>query len=694
MKPLTESEKQELLALVEAGRPLPPQWRDRLFPPGPTSSPAAAVDENEALRQSEARYRAIVEDQIDFVCRFLPDGTLTFVNEAMCRFVGLPREDLLGRSFLPFLPTEDRKCLLSLLQSATPTRPVVNAEHRANKADGTRGWLQWIDRALYDEQGRLVEFQGVGRDITRHKHAEEELQQAHEELKALWDALPDLIFEVDRAGRIYSYHAMHPDLFYVPPQDFLGKTMALLLPDTAARVIGQALAEASQTGRHVGGIYFLDLPVGRRWFELSIAAKGDHRLAAARFVALVRDITERKQAEEALQRAHDELEQRVADRTAELRESQERFELFMRHLPAVAFAKDRRGRYVFVNEAWKKLFPKTTSVGCLDSDVWPAATAAQLRANDRLVMRTCRPVQVVEHVPQADGVHHWLVTKFPILDAAGHPILLGGAAVDITELRRLEEALLQISEREQRRIAQDLHDGLCQDLTGTAFLVRALHRRLVDHHHGPAEAARRVADLLETAIEDARRLSQGLHPVPPDPEGLQHALGQLATTVTDLFAVRCRARFDRPVLVENNATATHLFRIAQEAVSNAIKHGRAKQVLITLSRRREGLELVVRDNGRGLPRKLPAGDGMGLQIMQYRAAAIGATLQVNRAGRRGTVVTCTVRGAGGRPRARARNRRGPPPNTPRAGSKVAAATPRARLPKRRSALGSRHQPAG
>jgi len=137
----------------------------------------------EALRKSEARYRSVVEDQTELICRFLPDGILTFVNEAYCQYFGKKPEELIGHSFLPRIPEEDQETVRKQFTSLSPETPVVNYEHRVVTPDGQIRWLQWGDRAIFDERGRLVECQAVGRDITERVQAEEAMQRSSEEIK-------------------------------------------------------------------------------------------------------------------------------------------------------------------------------------------------------------------------------------------------------------------------------------------------------------------------------------------------------------------------------------------------------------------------------------------------------------------------------------------------------------------------------
>jgi diguanylate cyclase (GGDEF)-like protein/PAS domain S-box-containing protein len=136
-----------------------------------------ARESEEALRIGEARYRGVVENQTEFISRFLPDGTLTFVNDALCRYVGKSQDELLGRRFFDFIPDEEGKKSAEHLYTVTPDNPTKSNTHRAVMPDGRVLWTQWTQRAIFDENGRMVEFQSVGRDITRQKKMEEELRR-------------------------------------------------------------------------------------------------------------------------------------------------------------------------------------------------------------------------------------------------------------------------------------------------------------------------------------------------------------------------------------------------------------------------------------------------------------------------------------------------------------------------------------
>ncbi len=213
---------------------------------------------------------------------------------------------------------------------------------------------------------------------------------------------------------------------------------------------------------------------------------------------------------------------------------------------------------------------------------------------------------------------------------------------DITERRRLEKELLEISDQERRRIGQDLHDGLCQHLAGIELMSQVLEQKLSSRSKADAGRAADIARHVREAISQTRSLARGLSPVTLESEGLASALQELATNTEKMFGVTCAVECHGDVRVSAPATLTHLYRIAQEAVSNAIKHGKAKQVQICLESDPARTVLRVTDNGSGIPEPAPRSNGMGLRIMHYRASMIGGTLSVQRSPAGGTTVTCSL----------------------------------------------------
>ena len=179
---------------------------------------------------------------------------------------------------------------------------------------------------------------------------------------------------------------------------------------------------------------------------------------------------------------------------------------------------------------------------------------------------------------------------------------------------------------EQRRIGQDLHDGTGQELTGLGFLAQELTESLQEKSLTEAVVARKIVEGLDRALKQVRQVSKGLIPVDVSAEGLMVALGDLADSVTSQSKVKCH--FSGPVPIHDNQTATHLYRIAQEAITNALKHSRANHITVSLEAHDSGVTLSIRDDGTGLTDQADAATGMGLKIMRYRASLIGATFNV------------------------------------------------------------------
>ena len=212
---------------------------------------------------------------------------------------------------------------------------------------------------------------------------------------------------------------------------------------------------------------------------------------------------------------------------------------------------------------------------------------------------------------------------------------------EIGERERLEKEILEISEREQRRIGHDLHDGLCQHLTATAMAGQVLGQKLAARSLAEAADAGELVRLIEDGIAMTRDMAHGIAPLEMESEGLVTALGALATNVGRMFKVACTLECDSPPPIEDAGTATHLYRIAQEAVHNALRHGKPRQIVMSLSRVRERAQLSIEDDGTGLPENWQSGRGLGTRIMAHRATMIGGELSIEPSPTGGTLVTCT-----------------------------------------------------
>ncbi|MDB5326429.1 MAG: multi-sensor signal transduction histidine kinase [Phycisphaerales bacterium] len=344
----------------------------------------------------------------------------------------------------------------------------------------------------------------------------------------------------------------------------------------------------------------------------------------------------RRSAEDSLRRAHDELERRVRDRTAELLRSQEQLDVLVNRAADQAFFMlDQNGRVASWNSGAQRLlgYAAEAIVGQSVAVIWPTVRPKAFAQAATFDDQTW--------VVRADGRSLWAsVVLTPVQDelsdAHGYALSLR----DLSERRDLERDLLDIAEREQQRIGHDLHDGLGQELTGISMLSVALADELRGDGSPTGEHANQVADLIQEAIRHTRDLARGLVPVDLEDEGLASALGRLAERVGRLPGVVCTFETSGKPSTDA-ATNVHLYRVAQEAINNALRHGHAKSLSVLLHCSERKLSLSVADDGVGFsPDDAPA--GMGLRLMQYRARTIRATLDIRPAASGGTIVTCEL----------------------------------------------------
>jgi PAS domain S-box-containing protein len=225
------------------------------------------------------------------------------------------------------------------------------------------------------------------------------------------------------------------------------------------------------------------------------------------------------------------------------------------------------------------------------------------------------------------------------VDGATHRLAV---ITDVTERRGLEREILEIAGREQLRIGSDLHDGLGQDLTGVALMLRSVVAQLRKENSSARSDVEDIISLVNGAIESTRAMARGLAPVGADRGGLIAGLQSMAVRGMERYGVRAHfnTSLQEPLTLDDGA-ATHLYRIAQEAFTNAIRHGRVTQVTIDLATAEGTLTLSVQDNGRGFDERNASNNGLGLKLMRYRAQMLGGDVTISNNKGGGVVVRCT-----------------------------------------------------
>jgi PAS domain S-box-containing protein len=448
------------------------------------------------------------------------------------------------------------------------------------------------------------------------------LRDSEERLRAILETAVEGIITIDERGSIESFNPSAEKIFGYAASEVIGKNVKLLMPEPFRREHDGYLKNYHQTGhakiigigrevmgRHKDGTTFpMDLSVN----EVRLA---NRRL----FTGFARDITERKNAEKALLHY------------AALVESSD----------DAIIGKTLDGHVTSWNRGAEMIFgySRQEMIGQHISLLIPE----DRQEEEPRILEKIRRGESVDHYEtvrrRKDGkLINISITISPIRDANGKTIEASKVARDITERKQLEKEITEISNREQQRIGQDLHDGLGQELAGIELMCQVLEKKLTAKSKAEAKQAGEIAQHIRAAISHTRKLARGLSPVELEANGFVSALHELTAHVQKFFQVKCRLECPDPVLIQNNSFATHLYRIVQEAINNAVKHGKARHVVVSLKPWGDKIVLSINDDGTGFLPGAKKDGGMGLHIMKYRAGVLNAAFDV-RSGIDGTGTT-------------------------------------------------------
>ena len=391
-----------------------------------------------ALKASEERFRAVVEDQVDFISRFDPDFCITFVNQAYSRQLGRPREALLGSSLLELMTPEQQRLFRSRLAELTPERPTVTYEMDGPGLDGLPCVEMWTDRALFDHDDRLVEYQSVGRDITAQKHAEQALRESEERYRTVVQDQTESIGRFDaRFKRVFANETdcrLHgKPLAELIGQDFFDSVTPRVKEELRRRMLALTPENPVDIGENER-----TLPDGSvRWFSWTNRALFDPAGRITGYQSVGRDITEERKTEEAL------------------RASEARLAGFLENAPVGMYLKSVDGRYLMANREMAKVFgrPVEEMIGRTAADVLPEDAAGMVRGYDREVVEAGQPTVHEEYLEDMTDYAWTLVIRFPVRDAGGAITHIGGFDVDISAQKAAERALKE-SEQRFRQFAE------------------------------------------------------------------------------------------------------------------------------------------------------------------------------------------------------------------------------------------------
>jgi len=589
-------------------------------------------DRTRELREAQRRLGAIIDNEPECVKLLDAQGRLLEMNAAGLRMIEADRVDaLLGESVYPLIAAEHREAFRELTERVCRgERGTLEFEIVGLK--GTHRWLETHAAPFRDESAGKTRLLGITRDISDRKRAEHAMRETERRFQLFMDHLPALAWIRDSELRYAYVNRQYEKLFGFPRAQLLGQESAHIHPAPVAASFREADRQVQRDG--VPMQYVDSLPWGR-WLKVKFPFPDDRGAVGVAGIAI--DITEQSRLEEAL------------------RVSEQRFRTFMDNLPARAWIKDARMRYTYLNRTLGRATarPIEEVLGHDDFELWPADVAQLFRASDEEAIRAGgNAVESIQTIPSLDGrTAHWLVVKFPLPDADGGTGV-AGIAIDLTErveadqkaaryaaeIRGLMDRLVAAQETERRRLADDLHDLIGQNLTALGIEVGTLKTELSTESR--ARAAPRLESmrmLVENTIDAIRDVMSDLRPAALEEFGLLPAIRWHASLFSKRTGMKVSTNVEGRELRLPGGIELALFRIVQESLTNAAKHSGGQSVEITLRGNSGNLRLTVEDDGRGFADPVGARSaqrgGWGLAAMRERAEAHGGRLKIEFPGR-------------------------------------------------------------
>lgn len=577
-----------------------------------------------ALNASVAFNHSLISSMQDGFVVIDAKGSHVLANPAFCRMTGFSQQELIGTAPpFPYWPPDEYESINAAF-AETLGGNFRDVELNFQRKSGERFPVMISPSCVQNSEGETLNFLATVKDITARKQAEAALAHTTDMLK--------------RTGAIakiggWELELNPKKLFWSLETCILFEVDALCAPTLEDAIAFYApeerpkIAAAVQSAINDGTAYDLELKVvsarGRTFWARSQGSPVIEDGLVVKLIGTFQDIDERKQAEMKYLR--------------ELRFN----ETLVDHTSAIIVLLDRQGNMVHVNQATVDImgFSREELLGKTPWAVGIMSQEEKIRAIERLqslLRGGSNPPRETILTDKNGQEHLFSLSSISTRSADGSIDRIIVTGTDLTERSRLQKELLNVSEQEQARIGHNLHDGVGQTLTGVATLMSALEFELGDDHR---ESVARIRELVGDAIQEVRRMSHSLSPSAVKNRGLEGALTLLADTIRINHRTSCEFLMDPGIAIDDLEKETHIYRIAQEACNNAIRHGKPSKITISL-RILSDRECVLKIENDGSKMRKSPDAGIGLQIMDYRANLIGGTLDITSKGKRGVTVSC------------------------------------------------------